>query len=69
MPFFLPILFIPIGHNQSLRRFPWLTASIMALCLFVQVHGTLYGPSPNQIMDAVAAQEEIETQVLVEYGS
>ena len=30
-------MIIPIGHDQTVRRFPWLTTSIVVLCVLVQV--------------------------------
>ena len=30
-------MIIPIGHDESLRRIPWLTVGIMVVCALVQV--------------------------------
>jgi membrane associated rhomboid family serine protease len=48
-------LILPVGHDQGIRHFPWVTAGIAALCLLVQFQGDLAGPSADELQ---AAQEE-----------
>ena len=38
------ILIIPIGHDVSVRRFPWVTVGVMAICVVLQVHRTVSAP-------------------------
>jgi membrane associated rhomboid family serine protease len=40
---------IPIGHDQSIRRYPWVTISIIALCTLMQLYSTLFAPSEDQL--------------------
>jgi membrane associated rhomboid family serine protease len=61
-------VFIPLGHDQSLRHFPWLTAAIMALCVIVQVYATVHGPSEEELLQAMVAQGELEMEVFLTHG-
>jgi rhomboid family protein len=36
---------IPIGHDHLIRRFPWVTSAIIAVCTLVQLYSTVVAPS------------------------
>ena len=55
------LVIIPIGHDQQLRRYPWATISIIALCTLVQIYSTAATPSRAQIRDEIAAAESANT--------
>ncbi|MCX5747357.1 MAG: rhomboid family intramembrane serine protease [Proteobacteria bacterium] len=41
------MLIIPIGHDQAVRRQPWVTLGLIAICTLVQIHATfLASPDP-----------------------
>ncbi|MBI2394238.1 MAG: rhomboid family intramembrane serine protease [Deltaproteobacteria bacterium] len=62
------MLFLPIGHDQSIRRFPWLTVAIMAICVLLQLHRTLFGPSIFELGDAARESEKRGLAVLQRVG-
>lgn len=62
------ILVIPTGHSDAVvRRIPWATIIIAALCLLVQVWSTL-GPSDGDLEAYIVEREMVEEQILDEYG-
>jgi membrane associated rhomboid family serine protease len=40
---------IPIGHDQAVRRMPWVTISIIAFCTLVQLYATFVAPNEDDI--------------------
>ena len=40
---------VPIGHDESLRRIPWLTVGIMAVCTLVQVRSCNTSVDENEL--------------------
>jgi membrane associated rhomboid family serine protease len=40
---------IPIGHDQSIRRWPWVTIGIIVLCTLFQVYSSFLAPSPEDL--------------------
>lgn len=50
-------MFIPIGHDQSIRRLPWVTIGIMVLCVLVQLHRTIFAPWPHELEEAQTRSE------------
>ena len=52
------MLFLPIGHDQAIRRFPWLTVAIMAICILLQVARTAFGPSMQDLSAAEAVRDQ-----------
>ncbi len=39
---------IPLGHDRAIRRIPWVTIAIMAICVLVQLHRTFFAPFPHE---------------------
>jgi membrane associated rhomboid family serine protease len=60
------MLLLPIGHDESVRRFPWLTAGIMALCTVLQVQRTLFAPGEAELTQLRMERRRIEQQQAVE---
>ncbi len=59
---------IPTGHSDAVvRRIPWVTIVIAALCLLVQVWSSL-GPSDQEIGRVMLEREGVEHHILYEYG-
>jgi membrane associated rhomboid family serine protease len=48
---------IPIGHDQSIRRMPWVTISIIAICTLVQLYSQFGAPSEAELLSKLAAIE------------
>ena len=48
-------LLIPVGHASTIRRIPWVTASIVAVCVTIQLLSSFGGPS-DQELRTVATQ-------------
>jgi membrane associated rhomboid family serine protease len=48
---------IPIGHDQSVRRMPWLTLGIIALCTLIQIYSSFFAPSEQEIANQLLAIE------------
>jgi membrane associated rhomboid family serine protease len=60
-------VFLPIGHDQGIRRFPWVTAGIAALCLLVQVQRSLGGASEDELLAASDERARLESEILLPY--
>src|SRR3569623_1810947 len=45
-------LLVPLGSDQSVRRLPWFTIIVCAICFVVQVHETIAGPSAFEAQEA-----------------
>jgi membrane associated rhomboid family serine protease len=52
------VVIIPIGHDQSVRRMPWLTIGIIAICTLMQIYATFVAPSEKQLVVKLLAIEE-----------
>lgn len=44
-------MIIPIGHDQEVRRYPWLTLAIIALCTLVQLYSAWVEPSDREMAE------------------
>jgi membrane associated rhomboid family serine protease len=56
------MIIIPVGHDQTVRTFPWLTAVLIALCLMVQVHAsTRHNPYEEVERISRDARERVQT--------
>ncbi|HEY5920447.1 MAG TPA: rhomboid family intramembrane serine protease [Kofleriaceae bacterium] len=42
-------MIIPIGHDQSIRRMPWVTIGIIAICTLMQIYASFIAPSEEDI--------------------
>ncbi|MBL9019890.1 MAG: rhomboid family intramembrane serine protease [Myxococcales bacterium] len=42
-------MIIPIGHDQSIRRYPWVTIALIAACTLIQIWATVGAPSDDEI--------------------
>ncbi len=60
-------LVLPIGHDQGIRHFPWVTASIAALCVLVQVQRSVSGPSEENLIAVMEEAADIEDQLLTRH--
>ena len=47
------MLILPIGHDQGIRRLPWVTISVIAVCTLVQAYSTFGGPSSGDLRRAL----------------
>ena len=54
------MLLIPVGHDQSIRRFPWLTAAIMTACVVLQVHRALL---PDRSAELASLEARVEARM------
>ena len=45
-------LLVPLGSDQSVRRLPWFTIIVCAICFLVQVHETIVAPSAFEVQEA-----------------
>jgi membrane associated rhomboid family serine protease len=54
----MDVVIIPIGHDQSVRRMPWLTIGIIAICTLMQIYPTFVAPSEKQLVVKLLAIEE-----------
>ncbi len=54
-------MIIPIGHDQSIRRWPYVTIGIIVLCTLIQAYASFGGPSEEeigrQVMELAARHE------------
>ena len=55
------MLLLPIGHDEAIRRFPWLTVGVMAACILLQIHRTFFGPSDADYLDVAMERQRIES--------
>jgi membrane associated rhomboid family serine protease len=58
-------MFLPIGHDQTVRRFPWVTLSIMAICTLLQLASSLLRPGIEELGDATRRVREIEKRIIL----
>jgi membrane associated rhomboid family serine protease len=60
-------VFLPVGHDQSVRRFPYVTLAIMAICVLVQIASCVVAPSANDRYEALSRVEKVEKRILTAY--
>ncbi len=58
-------VFLPIGHDQGIRHFPWVTAGVAALCLMVQLHRTFNAPSDQEMAAVMEERGRLEQELLL----
>ena len=62
-------MIIPIGHDQQIRRYPWVTIALIALCTLVQIYSTASAPSQRELeqiqADLYSADTDEETEDVV----
>lgn len=56
------IVLVPLGSDQTVRRWPWFTIAVIAICLVVQLHEQMVAPADDdldtageQLLDATHA--------------
>lgn len=62
------VLLIPIGHDQTRRHFPWVTAALIALCTLVQLIRFVTSPSEERLYELWFEQESLEAQVVLRFA-
>ena len=58
-------MFLPIGHDQTVRRFPYVTLAIMAICTLLQILRTVLAPSEAELAAASKRILDVEKQIMV----
>jgi len=48
---------VPVGHDQSIRRWPYVTIAIIALCTLVQIYAELIAPTIGDAARALAQND------------
>jgi len=48
---------IPIGHDQTVRRLPWVTIAIIAACTLVQFYAQFMAPSAGELRHILEAHQ------------
>ncbi len=51
-------MILPIGHDQLIRRLPWVTISIIAACTLVQLYAQFLAPSTDELRRLLEAHQE-----------
>jgi membrane associated rhomboid family serine protease len=51
------MIILPVGHDHTIRRLPWVTIGIMIVCTLIQLHRTIFAPWPK---DFDAAERELQ---------
>lgn len=51
-------MIIPIGHDQTIRGYPWVTIALIALCTVVQIYSTVATPSERELGRMIDQVEE-----------
>ena len=46
---------VPLGSDQSVRRYPWFTIAVIAICFIVQIREQIVTP-PEAVRDAASEQ-------------
>src|SRR6476619_4938558 len=62
------IVLVPLGSDQSVRRYPWFSIAVIVACLLVQIHEQMVQP-PAAVRDAAADQLIAVTQEVMERAS
>jgi membrane associated rhomboid family serine protease len=47
---------IPIGHDQTIKRWPWVTIAIIATCTLVQIYASFVAPTLTDVLHAATAE-------------
>jgi membrane associated rhomboid family serine protease len=50
---------VPIGHDQSVRRMPWITIGIIVICTLMQLYSSFGAPSERELLEQA---QQIETR-------
>jgi membrane associated rhomboid family serine protease len=58
----IEVVIVPIGHDQSVRRMPWITIGIIALCTLMQLYSSFGAPSERELFDQAQRIESRYTQ-------
>lgn len=62
-------MIIPIGHDQSIRRYPWVTIALIVTCTLIQIWATVTTPSRAEIdqiqSDLYSARSDEEAEAVV----
>lgn len=58
-------MFLPIGHDQTVRRFPYVTLAIMVVCALLQILRTVLAPSDDELAAGAKRILDVEKQILV----
>jgi membrane associated rhomboid family serine protease len=64
---------LPIGHDQGVRKMPWVTIGIIAICTLMQLYQTLFAPSEDELVtllitDPEAAEAALLAHPLIRFG-
>jgi membrane associated rhomboid family serine protease len=58
-------MFLPIGHDQTVRRFPYVTLAIMVVCALLQILRSVFAPSEDELAAGAKRILDVEKQILV----
>ncbi len=50
-------MLVPIGHDQSIRRWPYVTIGIIAICTLVQLYAQFVAPTIDDAARALAEHD------------
>jgi membrane associated rhomboid family serine protease len=56
-------MFLPIGHDQTVRRFPYVTLAIMVICTLLQILRTILAPSEDDLGAAAKRILDVEKRI------
>ncbi len=59
---------VPLGSDQSVRRYPWFTIAVIVVCLLVQIHEQVVEP-PAGVRDAATEHLLAATQAVMDRAS
>jgi hypothetical protein len=59
---------VPLGSDQSVRRYPWFTIGVIVICLLVQIHEQMVQP-PRAELEAATEQLLSATSEVMERAS
>ncbi|MBK7400217.1 MAG: rhomboid family intramembrane serine protease [Myxococcales bacterium] len=59
--------FLPIGHDQSVRRMPWVTAALLFLCIVAYGLQLTFAVNPQTVKNSLVRQHEYEVFLVKRY--
>jgi membrane associated rhomboid family serine protease/TolA-binding protein len=62
------MIFLPLGHDKEIFRFPYVTAGIIVVCLGVQIYTAATSPSDEELEQMHKEEMLLRTRIFVKYG-
>ena len=62
------MIIVPVGHDDTLHRFPLVTLGIAVLCLAVQIHASVSSPGEAAAVERRLAEQRLREAIWTRHG-